>query len=90
MLRPALAVWLTALNLLAFGAMGLDKWKAKRGRWRIPERTLFLLAGLGGSLGGLAGMAVFRHKTRHWKFRLGFPALLLLQAALLAWLAVKI
>ena len=90
MLRPALAVWRTALNLLAFGAMGLDKWKAKRGRWRIPERTLFLLAGLGGSLGGLAGMAVFRHKTRHWKFRLGFPALLLLQAALLAWLAVKI
>ena len=86
MLKTALAYWLLLLNLLAFGAMGLDKWKARRKRWRIPEKTLFLLALLGGSLGGLAGMAVFHHKTRHRKFQVGFPLLFLLQAAFLVWL----
>lgn len=86
MLKTALAFWLLVLNLLTFGAMGLDKRKARRKRWRIPERTLFLLALLGGSLGGLAGMAVFHHKTRHKRFQVGFPLLFLLQAALLVWL----
>ena len=84
MLRSVLALWLALWNLLAFGAMGLDKWKARRQKWRIRERTLFLLAALGGSLGGLAGMAVFRHKTRHKKFWIGFSLLLLVQAGILA------
>lgn len=86
MLKTALAFWLLILNLLTFAAMGWDKWKARRKGRRIPERTLFLLAFFGGSLGGLAGMAVFRHKTRHKKFQIGFPLLFLLQAAFLVWL----
>ena len=71
------------MSLLSFCAMGLDKRKAKRGARRIPERRLFLYAALGGALGGLAGMYLFRHKTKHWYFVLGFWLLLALQIALL-------
>ncbi len=74
------AVCLIILNLLAFLLMGADKFKARHGRRRIPEKTLFLFPLLGGALGGTAGMFFFHHKTRHWYFRLGFPALLVLQA----------
>lgn len=88
MLKQLLAVWLILLNLIAFAAMGVDKRKARKHRWRIPERTLFLFALLGGSLGGLAGMAFFRHKTKHRKFSIGFPILFLLQAVFLIWLEV--
>jgi uncharacterized membrane protein YsdA (DUF1294 family) len=67
--------------------MGVDKWKARRGAWRIKESTLLLVAALGGSPGALLGMHLFRHKTKHWYFRYGLPALLMLQAALFAaWL----
>lgn len=75
-------VCLALMNALAFALMGLDKGLARRHRRRIPERTLFLPVLLGGSLGGLLGMAVFRHKTRHTAFVLGFPLILLLQLAL--------
>lgn len=88
MLKQLLAIWLLAMNLIAFAAMGLDKRKAKNRRWRIPERTLFLFALLGGSFGGLAGMTFFHHKTKQKKFQIGFPVLFLLQAALLVWLEV--
>ena len=81
-----LGLYLLAVNLAAFAAMGIDKRRARRGRWRISERTLFLPAVLGGALGGVLGMRLFRHKTRHWYFRWGFPALLLLQAGLMVWL----
>jgi uncharacterized membrane protein YsdA (DUF1294 family) len=64
--------------------MGIDKYKAKKGLWRIPEKTIFLIALLGGSGGALLGMHIFRHKTKHWYFRYGLPAILMLQAALLA------
>lgn len=64
--------------------MGVDKWKAKRGRYRISEKMLFLVAVLGGALGSTLGMHVFHHKTKHWYFKYGFPALFILQAALLA------
>lgn len=79
-----LALWLVLINLAAFLAFGLDKWKAKRkerreGVRRVPERTLFLLAALGGSVGALAGMRVFHHKTLHRSFRLGVPLILALQ-----------
>ena len=67
-----------AMNLAAFAAMGIDKRRAKRGAWRIPEKTLFLLALAGGSAGALAGMYTFRHKTRHKKFVVGIPAILAL------------
>lgn len=77
----ALAAWLGSLNLAAFAAMGVDKRRAKRGAWRIPERTLFLLALFGGSIGAIAGMWLFRHKTRHWYFVVGMPAILILQIA---------
>ena len=79
-----LALWLIIVNLAAFLAFGLDKWKAKRKeRWesvrRVPEKTLFLLATLGGSAGALAGMRVFHHKTLHRSFRFGIPLILALQ-----------
>lgn len=82
-----IVLYALGINLLLFAAMGIDKWKAIHGRWRIPEKTLFTLAILGGSLGGVLGMQVFRHKTRHNSFRIGFPLLLLVQLALLSWLA---
>jgi len=75
---------LLALNLFSFGLMGWDKRCAKRGAWRVPERRLFLAAIFFGALGGVLGMFVFRHKTKHWYFRIFFPALLAVQIALIA------
>ncbi|WP_434311599.1 DUF1294 domain-containing protein [Hominifimenecus sp. rT4P-3] len=89
MLKLVLAFWLFFMNLLAFVAMGLDKWKAKHHRYRIPERILFLFVALGGSLGGMMGMAVFRHKTRRRKFQIGFPVLFFFQVILLIWLGYE-
>lgn len=78
-------LWLLGWNLVAFALMGADKAKARRGRWRVPEKTLFLSALLGGSVGAMLGMSLFRHKTRHRSFRLGMPLILCLQVlALLA------
>lgn len=74
--------YLLAINLLTFVTYGVDKWKARHNRWRIPEATLLLLAALGGSIGALLAMRVFRHKTQHKKFRYGVPALLLVQLAI--------
>ena len=73
---------LIALNLVAFVLYGLDKLKAKRGAWRIPEATLLLIAALGGSLGALLGMELFRHKTKHWKFKILVPLFLAIHVAL--------
>ena len=85
----ALAVWLIAINIVTFAVYGIDKRRAKRGAWRVPEKTLFLLPLLGGSLGALLGMKVFHHKTKHWYFVWGVPAILLAQIALAVWLAVR-
>ena len=84
-----LLVWLAAINLVTFAVYGIDKAKAKRGAWRVPEKTLFLLPLLGGSLGALLGMRVFHHKTKHWYFVWGIPLILLAQLALAVWLYVK-
>ena len=73
-----IAAILVVMNVLAFALMGIDKAKAKAGAWRIPEKTLFLVTALFGGLGGTLGMTFFRHKTKHWYFKLGFPALLAL------------
>lgn len=81
-----LGLYLLFVNLAAFGVMGLDKGRARKGSWRISEKALFLPAVLGGALGGVIGMRTFHHKTRHWYFRFGFPALLLLQLGLAGWL----
>ncbi len=80
----ALYVYLGAVNLLDFILMGADKSKAKRGAYRVPEATLLLFAILGGSVGGILGMLLFRHKTRHAAFALGLPLILLAQLAI-AW-----
>jgi len=84
-----LVFYLFAVNLTAFCLMGVDKRKAKRDAWRISEKTLFLPVVLGGSLGGILGMKVFRHKTKHWYFRFGFPALFVIQLAGAGWLIWK-
>lgn len=81
--------YLLAVNLLAFFLMGLDKRRARQGKWRISERTLFLAALLGGSVGAILGIRCFRHKTKHRSFTVGMPVILALQlllAAVLLWL----
>lgn len=86
MLVQILAIYLVIINLVGIFVMWSDKQKAKRGAWRIKERTLFLVALLGGALGTTLGMRWFRHKTQHWYFKYGFPLILIAEAALLVWL----
>ena len=83
-------LYLLLINAAAFVLMLVDKVKAKKNRWRISERTLMLSAALGGSVGALLGMYTFRHKTKHIKFTLGVPAILIAQLALTIWLFLKI
>ena len=83
-------LYLLLINAAAFVLMLVDKVKAKKNRWRISERTLMLSAALGGSVGALLGMYTFRHKTRHIKFTLGIPAILIAQLALALWHFLKI
>ena len=85
-LTAALLVYLAAVNVIAFAVYGADKRRARKNRRRVPEKTLFLLAAIGGSVGALLGMYTFRHKTRHWYFVWGIPAILLVQIALVVWL----
>ena len=80
---PVFAIYLIGINVLTFLIYGVDKWKAQRDKWRIPEDTLIWLAVAGGSVGALLGMNLFRHKTKHRKFFLGIPAILLVQLGLL-------
>ena len=86
----AFTIYLVFINLLAFVLMGADKAKAKRNAWRIPEKTLFLSAILGGSIGAILGMQLFRHKTRHWYFKYGMPIILALQLIAAVWLRLRI
>ena len=72
-------IYILIINVITFFIMWFDKHEAKIGDWRVPERTLFLLVLLGGGIGGIAGMYVFRHKTRKWYFKIGFPAILIMQ-----------
>jgi len=82
-------IWLMGINLLGFLLMGIDKQKARRGRWRVKEATLFGAAFIGGALGCLLGMYIFHHKTRHAAFVWGMPAILLIQLGLGAFLLFK-
>lgn len=82
----AVLIYLAAASLIAFLLMGIDKGRARRGDWRVPEKTLFLAALLGGALGAVLGMRAFHHKTRHWYFRFGMPAILMAQVALGLWI----
>ena len=83
-------LYLLLINAVAFLLLLVDKLKAKKNRWRIPERTLFGSALLGGSIGAILGMYTFRHKTRHLSFTLGMPAILIAQVALAIWIFLKI
>ena len=81
-MKTILLAFLLLVNLLVFALYGIDKLKAKKGAWRIPESTLLLVAFLGGSLGALLGMELFRHKTKHAKFKVLVPLFLILHIAL--------
>lgn len=85
-LHSLIMYYLLAVNVVAFAAFGIDKYKAKRGLWRISEATLLLLAVVGGSIGALLGMRIWRHKTQHAKFRYGLPLIILAQIALIYYL----
>ena len=84
---PAI-IWIALTSVLAFALMGTDKSRAIRKQYRIPERVLIGLAIIGGSPGILTGMLFFRHKTKHSKFRIGIPLIMLAQAILAGWLLV--
>ena len=76
-------IYLIIINLIAFLAMYIDKRKARYGIWRIPVQSLFFLALIGGSIGAIAGMYAFRHKTKKLRFSIGFPVILILQIILI-------
>lgn len=76
-------IYLASINVIGFLAMLIDKEKAKRGSWRIPEKTLFMFTFLGGGIGTIAGMYLFRHKTKKLKFTIGFPVILMTEVALI-------
>lgn len=78
--------YLLIINIFTFFLYGVDKWKAQRARWRIPESVLLGVAAIGGSIGAWLGMQVWRHKTQHAKFRYGVPIILMAQVALLVWI----
>lgn len=81
-----LIIYFIIINIVGFAIMGIDKRKAIKRTFRIPEATLFIVALIGGSIGSILGMQVFRHKTRHWYFVFGMPAILIVQIALLVFL----
>lgn len=81
--------YLLVINAVAFIVYGIDKLKARKGRWRIPEATLLLLALVGGSIGSWLGMKVWHHKTMHLKFKYGLPVIFLLQLALAVYLCTR-
>ncbi len=87
----SILIWyVSVINFLAWMIYGVDKWRAKSGKWRIPERTLLLLALAGGSLGALAAMLMFRHKTRKPKFVISVPVMFVAHCVIIALLYLKI
>jgi len=81
-MTEALRDYIIGINVLTFLVYGIDKWKAKKGKWRVSEANLLLLTIIGGSIGALLGMKIWHHKTMHKKFRYGVPLILLTQIAL--------
>lgn len=82
-------IYLLAINIFAFAQMGFDKSRARRHAWRVPEAQLFGVALLGGSIGSILGMQLFRHKTKHWYFVWGMPAILVLQVAVIVFVLYR-
>lgn len=82
-------IYLIAMNVVTFFMYGIDKWKAKRSKWRISEATLLSLAVIGGSIGAWLGMRVWHHKTMHKKFQFGIPLIIVAQVAMIIWLTSR-
>ena len=77
------------INVITLLMYGIDKWKAKHSKWRIPEATLLIMAAVGGSIGAWTGIKLFHHKTLHNKFKYGVPAILILQLAIIVFIYLK-
>jgi len=86
----AIIIYLAIVNMVAFMAYGIDKWKAKHSRWRTPEAVLLTMAAIGGSVGAWLGMKAWHHKTLHNQFRIGVPLMLLAQIAIAVFVVVKV
>ena len=84
-----ITIYLVIINLFGFFIMWLDKRKAKKGSWRIPEKTLFIITAIGGGIATTAGMYAFRHKTQKIQFVVGFPLITILEIIAIIWFAVK-
>ncbi len=84
-----IAIYLVIINLFGFFIMWLDKRKAKKGAWRIPEKTLFIITAIGGGIGTTAGMYAFRHKTQKVQFVVGFPLITILEIIAIVYFALK-
>lgn len=82
-------LWVVCASVVDFILMGVDKQRAQRQQWRVPEKTFFLVALIGGTPGAILGMHFFRHKTRHWYFRWGLPLMLAVQLALGGWMVAR-
>ena len=81
--------YLVIINVVTFFMYGIDKWKAKKSKWRIRETALLSLAVLGGSIGAWLGMKVWHHKTQHKKFKYGVPAIIIIQLALIIYFIIS-
>ncbi|GAA5416306.1 hypothetical protein Pryu01_01340 [Paraliobacillus ryukyuensis] len=88
-MKELVLIYLILVNVVAFSFMGVDKNRAQKNKWRIPEARLWFFAWIGGSLGSIIGMRIFHHKTKHQLFRLGMPVLLILQLALIFYLIYR-
>ena len=82
-------LYLIAINVITFLVYGIDKWKAKRSKWRIPEATLLGLAVIGGSIGAWLGMKVWHHKTMHKKFKFGLPVIIIIQLLIIGYFVAQ-
>ena len=83
-------IYLVVINIITFLVMGLDKWKAKRGSWRIQESALFTFVLFVGGIGGIRGMIYFHHKTKKLKFQIGFPLITILEIAFLIYFFINL
>ncbi len=90
MIIELILIYIAAVNVIAFFLFGIDKWKARRAKWRISESTLLGVAVIGGSIGAWMGMKVWHHKTLHKKFRYGIPLILLAQTAVALYLLKEV
>ena len=82
-------IYLLFINVITFFTYGIDKWKAKRSKWRIPESTLLMMAVMGGSIGAWFGMKVWHHKTMHKKFKYGVPVIIFAQLAIVGYIIFR-